>query len=144
MGKTRTGILETAHGKIETPAFLPLATKGAPKLFTVDDLKGLSVQALMANTFHIFLRPGIEVIQELGGLHRFLGWDGPVMTDSGGFQIFSMDHGQVFQEIKQAAAVHTCGSCRRFLYHEPALRPKAEPEQQDAPAGVEAINDGAV
>ena len=105
----RAGVLETAHGKILTPAFLPLATKGAPRLFTVDELKELSVQALMANTFHIFLRPGIEVIRELGGLHQFLGWDRPIMTDSGGFQVFSMDHGQVFQEIKGKRYVNNQG-----------------------------------
>jgi queuine tRNA-ribosyltransferase len=96
----RAGILRTPHGDIETPAFLPLLTKGAPKLFTGDELLQIGVQGLMANTFHLFLRPGMDVIEALGGLHRFIGWNGPIMTDSGGFQVFSMDHDQVFEEIK--------------------------------------------
>ncbi|HUU49375.1 MAG TPA: tRNA guanosine(34) transglycosylase Tgt, partial [Nitrospinota bacterium] len=96
----RAGIVTTPHGLIETPAFLPLITKGAPKLFTINELKEMCIHGLMANTYHLYLRPGTEVIAEIGGLHKFLGWDGPLMTDSGGFQIFSMNHGQVFQEIK--------------------------------------------
>ena len=96
----RAGLITTPHGTIETPAFLPLMTKGAPKLFTVSELEEMGVQILMANTFHLFLRPGMEVIEEIGGLHQFIGWKGPVMTDSGGFQIFSMNHGQPFQEVK--------------------------------------------
>lgn len=96
----RAGIVTTPHGLIETPAFLPLITKGAPKLFTINELKEMGIHGLMANTYHLYLRPGEEVIAEIGGLHKFLGWDGPLMTDSGGFQIFSMNHGQVFQEIK--------------------------------------------
>jgi len=102
----RAGILQTPHGDIETPAFFPLLTKGAPKLFTGDELIDVGVQGLMANTFHLFLRPGMEVIEGFGGLHRFIGWNGPIMTDSGGFQVFSMDHDRVFEEIKGKRSVN--------------------------------------
>src|SRR5574341_1654428 len=86
----RLGRLVTAHGVVETPAFMPVGTQGTVKAMLPRDLKELGCQILLGNTYHLYLRPGHELIRELGGLHRFMGWDGPILTDSGGYQIFSL------------------------------------------------------
>jgi queuine tRNA-ribosyltransferase len=86
----RLGRLSTAHGVIETPAFMPVGTQGTVKAMLPRDLKEMGCQILLGNTYHLYLRPGAELIQELGGLHRFMGWDGPILTDSGGYQVFSL------------------------------------------------------
>ncbi|MBM3129867.1 MAG: tRNA guanosine(34) transglycosylase Tgt [Chloroflexi bacterium] len=86
----RVGIIHTAHGDIETPNFMPVATQAAVKALTPDDLESLGAQLLIANTYHLALRPGSEKIAELGGLHAFMNWRRPLMTDSGGFQVFSL------------------------------------------------------
>jgi queuine tRNA-ribosyltransferase len=96
----RTGRLRTSHGVIETPAFIPLATRGAVRTLGMDDVAGLGFELILANTFHLYLSPGAERIAELGGLHRFIGWEGALITDSGGFQVFSLAHGNVSDEIK--------------------------------------------
>ena len=96
----RTGTLKLAHGEVRTPAFVPLATKGVVKTLEVREAAELGFDMVLGNTFHLFLTPGHELIARLGGLHRFQGWDGPVITDSGGFQVFSMGHGTVADEIK--------------------------------------------
>jgi queuine tRNA-ribosyltransferase len=96
----RAGVLETGHGPIETPAFVPLATKASVRGLTSQEVAGLGYAMVLGNTFHLFLNPGHELIARLGGLHRFMGWDGPIITDSGGFQVFSMGHGTVADEIK--------------------------------------------
>ena len=88
--KARTGILRTPHGAVETPVFMPVGTLGTVKGLTQEELEQLGVEILLANTYHLYLRPGEKVIQELGGLHRFISWDRPILTDSGGFQVFSM------------------------------------------------------
>jgi len=89
----RTGILNTAHGKIHTPAFIPVATKGTVKALMPEQLEELGFEALLANTFHLYLQPGAETVEKLGGLHKFTGWNKPIFTDSGGFQVFSMNDG---------------------------------------------------
>ena len=89
-GAARCGVLETAHGAIETPVFMPVGTYGAVKGMAPDELRGLGAQVVLGNTFHLWLRPGLDVIAAHGGLHRFMGWDGPILTDSGGFQVFSL------------------------------------------------------
>ena len=89
-GAARCGTLETAHGTIDTPVFMPVGTYGAVKGVEPDDLRSLGAQIVLGNTFHLWLRPGLEVIAAHGGLHRFMGWDGPILTDSGGFQVFSL------------------------------------------------------
>jgi queuine tRNA-ribosyltransferase len=99
-GAARTGRLVTSHGEIETPAFIPLATRGTVRGLSTEDVAGLGYQLVLGNTFHLFLAPGEERIAELGGLHRFMGWDGAIITDSGGFQVFSLAHGAVADEIK--------------------------------------------
>lgn len=88
--RARTGILHTAHGIIETPAFMAVATQASVKALTPDDLERVGLQLLIANTYHLALRPGSEKIAELGGLHAFMNWQHPLMTDSGGFQVFSL------------------------------------------------------
>jgi queuine tRNA-ribosyltransferase len=99
-GAARVGRLATGHGVVATPAFIPLATTGAVRGLDTDEVSGLGYQMVLGNTFHLFLRPGAERIAEFGGLHAFMGWDGPIITDSGGFQVFSLAHGHVADEIK--------------------------------------------
>jgi len=89
-GKARAGIFHTPHGPINTPTFAPVGTQAAVKGVTPDQLAGLNTQLLLANTYHLYLRPGDNLIKELGGLHKFMGWDKPILTDSGGFQVFSL------------------------------------------------------
>lgn len=96
----RAGRLRTAHGEIHTPAFVPLATKATVKGLVAGEVKALGYEMVLGNTFHLMLNPGAELIERFGGLHSFMGWDGPIVTDSGGFQVFSMGHGTVADEIK--------------------------------------------
>jgi queuine tRNA-ribosyltransferase len=91
-GAARAGRFDTAHGALETPAFLPVGTHGAVRGLAPDELRAVGVQGVLANTYHLHLRPGEDVVARLGGLQRFMGWDGPILTDSGGFQIHSLDH----------------------------------------------------
>ena len=88
--KARTGILRTAHGEVETPVFMPVGTLGTVKGLTQEALEDLGAQILLANTYHLYLRPGEQVIREMGGLHRFMSWERPILTDSGGYQVFSL------------------------------------------------------
>ena len=89
-GAARAGILHTAHGDVRTPVFMPVGTKATVKAVDPDELRALGAQIVLSNTYHLHLRPGEGLIAELGGLHQFMGWDGPILTDSGGFQVFSL------------------------------------------------------
>ena len=89
-GQARRGTLTLAHGQVETPAFMPVGTYGTVKAMSPAELKEIGAHIVLGNTFHLWLRPGLEVIAAHGGLHRFMGWDGPILTDSGGFQVFSL------------------------------------------------------
>ena len=89
-GAARAGVLRTAHGNVPTPAFMPVGTKGTVKGVDPYELRSLGATIVLGNTYHLHFRPGEEVVAELGGLHRFMGWDGPILTDSGGFQVFSL------------------------------------------------------
>jgi queuine tRNA-ribosyltransferase len=89
-GTARAGILRTAHGDVPTPVFMPVGTKGTVKAVDPDELRSLGASIVLGNTYHLHFRPGARTIAELGGLHRFMGWDGPILTDSGGFQVFSL------------------------------------------------------
>jgi len=89
-GAARAGVLSTQHGTVPTPAFMPVATQGTVKGLSPRDLHELGTKIVLANTYHLALRPGVETIEALGGLHRFMGWDGPILTDSGGYQVFSL------------------------------------------------------
>src|ERR1041384_2516771 len=82
--------MATAHGAVETPAFMPVGTQGAVKGVTHRDLESLGAEILLSNTYHLYLRPGDELIARRGGLHRFIGWNRPILTDSGGYQVFSL------------------------------------------------------
>jgi queuine tRNA-ribosyltransferase len=88
--RARRGRLVTQHGVVETPIFMPVGTQGTVKAMTPDELCSVGAQIILGNTYHLFLRPGLEVISHFGGLHRFMGWDRPILTDSGGFQVFSL------------------------------------------------------
>ena len=90
-GAARRGVLELAHGKVDTPAFMPVGTYGTVKAMSPEELVGVGAQIVLGNTFHLWLRPGTEVIEQHGGLHGFMGWKHPILTDSGGFQVFSLE-----------------------------------------------------
>ncbi len=89
-GLARRGRLETAHGTIETPIFMPVGTYGSVKAMSPLELEKINAQIILGNTFHLWLRPGLDIVRQFGGLHRFIGWDKPILTDSGGFQVFSL------------------------------------------------------
>jgi queuine tRNA-ribosyltransferase len=111
-GSARAGILRTRHGNVPTPAFMPVGTKATVKTIDPDELRALGTTIVLGNTYHLHFRPGEDVIAELGGLHRFMGWDGPVLTDSGGFQVFSLrdtiirvdDEGVTFRSVYDGQA----------------------------------------
>ena len=88
--QARTGELVTCHGVVPTPAFLPVGSQGTVKALTPDELKDIGINMILGNTYHLYLRPGVSTVEQLGGLHRYMGWDGPILTDSGGYQIFSL------------------------------------------------------
>jgi len=88
--KARRGRLQTRHGVVETPIFMPVGTQGTVKAVSPKELREVEAQIILGNTYHLFVRPGMEVMRHFGGLHRFMGWDGPILTDSGGFQVFSL------------------------------------------------------
>src|SRR5437660_2237740 len=88
--KARRGRIATAHGVLDTPAFMPIGTQGAVKGVSPQELRELHAQIILGNTYHLFVRPGVDIIQHFGGLHKFMAWDGPILTDSGGFQVFSL------------------------------------------------------
>jgi queuine tRNA-ribosyltransferase len=98
--RARRGTLHLAHGEVATPAFVPLATRGAVKTLEPRDVVALGYEMVLGNTFHLFLSPGDELVRELGGLNELMRWERPIITDSGGFQVFSMGHGGVADEIK--------------------------------------------
>jgi queuine tRNA-ribosyltransferase len=99
-GAARAGVLQTPHGPIETPAFIPLATKGSVRGLEAGEVAGLGYQLILGNTYHLFVSPGPERIAAAGGLHGFMGWERALITDSGGFQVFSLAHGGVANEVK--------------------------------------------
>lgn len=120
-GKARLGRLMTGHGTIDTPVFMPVGTQGVVKAMTHRQLKELDVKMILANAYHLYLRPGDELIKNMGGLHKFAGWDGAMLTDSGGYQIFSLG---VLRELKEDGVLfqsHIDGS-RHFLTPEKMVR----------------------
>jgi queuine tRNA-ribosyltransferase len=111
-GAARAGVLRTAHGEVRTPVFMPVGTKATVKTLTPAEVRSLGAQILLGNSYHLHFRPGDALIAELGGLHRFMAWDGPILTDSGGFQVFSLrdtllavdDEGVTFRSVYDGAA----------------------------------------
>ncbi len=112
--RARTGRLETPHGVVETPMFMPVGTNATVKALDPDDLAEVGAQIILANTYHLYLRPGHERIARLGGLHRFMGWDRPILTDSGGFQVVSLGDLRVIDEAGATFRSHLDGSTHRF------------------------------
>ncbi len=100
-GEARAGVLRLAHGEVRTPAFVPLASTATVKSLAASEVEALGYEMVLGNTFHLFLQPGHELIARMGGLHEYMGWRRPIITDSGGFQVFSMGHGSVAEEIKR-------------------------------------------
>jgi len=112
--KARAGKVETAHGTIETPIFMPVGTQGAVKAVSPHELKGLGAQIILGNTYHLYLRPGDALLRDVGGLHRFNQWDGPILTDSGGFQVFSLSELRKIKEDGVRFQSHIDGSYHMF------------------------------
>ena len=113
-GDSRAGTLRTPHGDLPTPAFLPVATLGAVKSLDPEDLVSLKARIVLANAYHLYLRPGVDVVERLGGLHGFMGWDGPILTDSGGFQGFSLEHLRKITDDAIVFKSHIDGSFHSF------------------------------
>ncbi len=112
--RARTGVFYTRHGPIETPCFMPVGTQGSVKSLTPGELLEMGAQIILGNTYHLYLRPGHELIKELGGLHRFMNWHRPILTDSGGFQVYSLAS---FRKIEEEGAIfrsHIDGSLHRL------------------------------
>ena len=120
-GAARRGRLTLAHGMVDTPAFMPVGTYGTVKAMAPDEIHELGAQIVLGNTFHLWLRPGTEIIAAHGGLHRFMGWDGPILTDSGGFQVFSLGALRKISEegVKFASPIN---GDRLFLTPEESMR----------------------
>ena len=120
-GAARRGTLQLAHGTVQTPMFMPVGTYGTVKAMTPAELATVGSQVILGNTFHLWLRPGLEVIAAHGGLHRFMGWDGPILTDSGGFQVFSLGALRKISEegVKFASPIN---GDRLFLTPEKSMR----------------------
>nr|WP_290667968.1 tRNA guanosine(34) transglycosylase Tgt [Ardenticatena sp.] len=120
-GAARIGRLHTPHGLVETPAFVAVGTQATVKSLTPEDLRDIGTQIIFANTYHLYLRPSAEIVAEMGGLHRFMRWDGPIMTDSGGFQVFSLG-ASIEQGVGKVASI--------FPDEDPnAPRPKRKPTE---------------
>lgn len=113
--KARAGRIVTAHGVIETPIFMPVGTQGSVKGVHIPELRSqVHAQIILGNTYHLYLRPGIEILNRAGGLHKFNGWDGPILTDSGGFQVFSLSHNRKLTEDGAHFRSHIDGSRHLF------------------------------
>ncbi len=113
--KARTGVLKTAHGEIETPIFMPVGTAGSVKAVHQRELKeDIAAQIILGNTYHLYLRPGLEILQKAGGLHKFNGWDKPMLTDSGGYQVYSLSGTRKIKEEGVTFKSHIDGSTHIF------------------------------
>jgi queuine tRNA-ribosyltransferase len=120
-GDARRGRLQTLHGTVDTPAFMPVGTLGAVKSLTPADLREIGTEIVLANTYHLFLRPGHALIREMGGLHRFMAWDGPILTDSGGFQVWSLAALRTIREEGVRFRSHLDGGTEHLLTPELAV-----------------------
>src|SRR6266498_1583803 len=132
-GPARARVLRTAHGDVPTPAFMPVGTKATVKTVDPQELRELGTSILLGNTYHLHFRPGEDLIAELGGLHEFMAWDGPILTDSGGFQVFSLrdtiaavdDEGVTFRSVYDGASARFTpefvAGCQRQLGSDVAM-----------------------
>lgn len=119
-GNARAGVIETPHGKIETPVFMPVGTQATVKAMTKEELETIHSQIILGNTYHLYLRPGDDLINDFGGLHKFMNWDKPILTDSGGFQVFSLGELRKIKEEGVYFRSHLNGS-RHFLSPEKSI-----------------------
>lgn len=124
-GQARAGMLETAHGPVETPVFMPVATQAGVKALDSDDMRHLGTRAILSNSYHLYLRPGIEVVKAAGGLHRFMDYDGFILTDSGGFQVLSLSDLREIDDEGVSFRSHLDGSKHR-LTPESVIRVQAD------------------
>ena len=119
--KARAGVMETAHGKIETPIFMPVGTVGTVKGLHQHELtEDVQAQIILGNTYHLYLRPKTDILKQAGGLHKFIGWDKPILTDSGGYQVYSLAHRRKIKEEGVTFASHIDGS-KHFFSPERAI-----------------------
>ena len=119
-GNARAGVIETPHGKIETPVFMPVGTQATVKAMTKEELETIHSQIILGNTYHLYLRPGDDLINDFGGLHKFMNWDKPILTDSGGFQVFSLGELRKIKEEGVHFRSHLNGS-KHFLSPEKSI-----------------------
>src|SRR2546425_9080631 len=119
-GAARAGMLSLPHGEVETPCFMPVGTQGTVRALSPNDLRAAGASLVLANTYHLHVRPGEDVVGRLGGLHGFMGWDRPLLTDSGGFQVFSLEGSRTVSDDGVEFQSHVDGS-RRFLTPERAV-----------------------
>ena len=124
-GAARTGVLRTPRGDVRTPAFMPVGTAGTVKALTVDQVKATGADIILGNTYHLMLRPGAERVARLGGLHKFMRWDGPMLTDSGGFQVMSLSKISKVTEEAVTFSSHLDGS-RHVLTPERSIEIQAD------------------
>src|SRR5690348_14953156 len=110
LSSARRGTLKLAHGELQTPFFMPIATKGAVKTLSTFDIERLGSPIVLSNTYHLYLRPGLDVLRRFGGLHRLMSWDGALLTDSGGYQVFSLSQMRKLTEEGAEFASHIDGS----------------------------------
>ena len=110
----RCGVLETSHGTIPTPVFMPVGTRASVKSVEPHELRELNVHIILANTYHLYLKPGNEIMQKAGGVHRFMNWDGPLLTDSGGYQVYSLSDLRKISEEGVMFKSHLDGSKQHF------------------------------
>jgi len=138
-GPARAGRLTTPHGEVETPVFMAVGTRASVKGLTPEQVRAAGTRIVLANTYHLHLRPGEDVVRELGGLHRFMGWDGPILTDSGGYQVFSLaDLRSIDDTGVRAGNIGEIGLSG--LPHEP-FQPREEVVLPESSAPVEGFGD---
>ncbi len=123
-GSSRAGLIKTSHGEIRTPVFIPVGTQATVKAMSVDELRSIGAELILANTYHLYIRPGEKLIKKMGGLHQFSGWPGPVLTDSGGYQIFSLGEGS-----REKKLVKVSGKGAEFSSHLDGSRHLFTPEK---------------
>ena len=134
----RAGVIHTAHGDIETPCFMPVGTQATVKTLDSDDLRKLDAPIILGNTYHLHLRPGEDLIAEMGGLHKFMNWDKPILTDSGGFQVFSLRHKNTKKQINN----QTKKQCNNVTIQQPAEENGLNTEKTNQAELVEIDEDG--
>jgi queuine tRNA-ribosyltransferase len=120
VSRARTGEIKTSHGKFATPVFMPVGTQGSVRAVSPEELVESGARIILANTYHLYLRPGHRIIEKLGGLHRFMNWSGPILTDSGGFQVYSLSRLRTISEDGVTFQSHLDGS-RHFIGPEEAI-----------------------